>query len=121
MSTGPSVPPSDSLNTAALSQINNRVLAAGHHFIPVTLKDGSTIQTGTVGALLHNMGEYNDTQDEERRRQLAVDMEAAVPVLMKIGLIGSVFSVEEWCAEGGSEARRLVGAMAKKRMEQQKQ
>ena len=121
MSTGGTLRTADELNTASLSQINNRVLAAGQSFIPVTLKDGSTIQTGTVGALMHNIGEYNATTDEEKRRQLAADMEAAVPLLMKIGLIGSLFSVDDWCAEGGSDGRRLVGALAKKRMEQQKQ
>ena len=121
MSTAASLRTGDELNATALSAINNRVLAAGHSFAPVTLKDGSTVQTGTVGALLYNIGEYNAATDEARRRQLAADMEAAVPVLLKIGLVGSLFSDDEWCAEGGSEGRRLVGAMAKKRMEQQLQ
>ena len=103
-----------------LSEINNRVLAAsGQSFAPVTLKDGSTIQTGTVGALLHNIGEYNATQDPEERRRLERDMEAAVPVLLKIGLVGSLFSVDEWTAASGSEGRRVVGEMARKRLAQQ--
>ena len=111
----------DELNTAALSQINNRVLADGQSFIPVTLKDGSTIQTGTVGALLHNISEYNATADVDKRRQLAADIETAVPLLMKINLVGTLYSADEWSAEGGSDGRRLVGAIAKKRIEQQKQ
>ena len=119
MTSAASAPADDALNARALSRINNRVLASGQSFAPVTLKDGSTIQTGTVGALLHNIDRYNATQDADERRQLEADMEAAVPVLLKIGLVGSLFSVNEWTAEGGSEGRRAVGEMARKRLAQQ--
>jgi hypothetical protein len=42
-----------------LADVNNRIAAPGASFPVVKLADGSTIQTGTIGALLQNIKLYD--------------------------------------------------------------
>jgi hypothetical protein len=56
----------------------------------VTLPDGSKIQTGTVGALLVNIREYDRLMsgsaiNNEKKQELEEKMAASMPVLKKSG------------------------------------
>ena len=67
-----------------------------------------------MAALLANIEQYNASSNEEEKRRLEGEMELAVPVAMKIGLIGRLFTVDEWCAAGSSNpGRAYVGQKAR--------
>ena len=93
-------------HTEALSAINRKVIADGETLPAVKLRDGSTVQTGTVAAMLVNIAAYNQGERGEVERQL----ELAVPTLFKVGLF-DLFPPEEWIRAGNS-GRQLVGEMA---------
>ncbi|KAL1603493.1 hypothetical protein SLS60_005080 [Paraconiothyrium brasiliense] len=75
-------------NPDTLAALNSATLGAS---MPVvTLPDGSKIQTGTVGALLVNIRNYDQlmsdvTNDEDKRKELEEKMAASMPVLKKSG------------------------------------
>lgn len=95
-------------HTEALSAINRKVIADGETLPAVKLRDGSTVQTGTVAAMLVNIAAYNQGQRGEVERQL----ELSVPTLFKVGLF-DLFPIEEW-ARGDNPGRRLVGELARR-------
>ena len=104
---------SDNLNTEKLAAVNDRLLSGGQSFQTVQLADGSSVRTGTVAALLSNIEQYNTSSNEEERRRLEGEMELAVPLAMKIGLIGRLFTVDEWCAGSSNPGRVFVGQKAR--------
>ncbi|RZZ86016.1 DUF7709 family protein [Pseudoxanthomonas winnipegensis] len=89
-----------------LAQANHRIVAEGESLPSVRLKDGSRVQTGTVGAMLQNVVRYNAGERGEVEREL----ELAVPTLIKVGLF-DLFTPEEWIA-GDNPGRRLLGEWA---------
>lgn len=93
-------------STAQLGAINQKIIAAGESLPAVRLKDGSTVQTGTVATMLHNVALYNAGARGEVEREL----ELAVPTLIKVGLF-ALFPPQEWI-DGGSAGRRFVGEKA---------
>ena len=93
-------------HTEALSAINRKVIADGETLPAVKLRDGSTVQTGTIAAMLVNIAAYNQGERGEVERQL----ELAVPTLFKVGLF-DLFPPEEWL-RAGNPGRQLVGEMA---------
>lgn len=94
-------------NTEQLGSINQKIIAGGESLPAVRLKDGSTVQTGTVATMLYNVNLYNEGARGEVEREL----ELAVPTLVKIGLL-KLFSPEEWIS-GTNPGRRFVGQKAK--------
>ncbi|VEB44806.1 Uncharacterised protein [Chromobacterium violaceum] len=78
-------------HTEALSSINRKVIADGEALPAVKLRDGSTVQTGTVATMLVNIAAYNRGERGEVENQL----ELAVPTLFKVGLF-DLFPPEEW-------------------------
>ncbi|KAJ4345208.1 uncharacterized protein N0V89_011337 [Didymosphaeria variabile] len=100
-------------NPDTLAVLNSATLGAA---MPVvTLPDGSKIQTGTVGALLVNIREYDQlisgsSADEGKKKELEEKMAASMPVLKKAGLFG-LFRPDEWI-NGGSPGRKFVGDLA---------
>lgn len=95
-----------------LQKINNQTLGTSPQAFPImSLPDGSKVPTGTVGALLVNLREYDNTNDPERRKELEVSIRASVPVLIRTGLF-HLFTPDEWIS-GGSDGRQLVGRIAK--------
>ena len=93
-------------HTAALSSINQKILADGETLPAVKLNDGSTVQTGTVATMLVNISNYNRGERGDVERQL----ELAVPTLFKVGLF-DLFPVEAWI-QGDNPGRSLVGQLA---------
>ena len=109
------LPPSNHpAHTEQLGQINQKILAAGETLPTVQLRDGSTVQTGTVAALLHNVALYN----AGARGQVEHEMALAVPTLFKVGLF-DLFAPAEWM-QGGSPGRRRVGELAQAWLDQQR-
>jgi hypothetical protein len=104
-------PPSSTTSAASLLQeINNKTLGTTAGSFPVvTLPNGDTIPTGTVGALLVNVKAY-DAGDEDERKELEIAIRATVPVLKKVGMF-DLFTPDEW-QQGGSAGRALVGRLA---------
>lgn len=98
-------------HTAELSAINSKILAAGETLPVVQLRDGTTVQTGTVATMLRNVTRYN----EGERGQIEQELEIAVPTLVAVGLF-DLFSPEEWIT-GGNAGRALVGKLAKNYLE----
>lgn len=94
-------------NTEQLGSINRKVVAEGENLPAVKLKDGSTVQTGTVATMLHNIELYNAGQRGEVERELVL----AIPTLVKVGLF-DLFDPDEWMA-GNNPGRRFVGLQAK--------
>lgn len=94
-------------NTTDLSVINKKIVAEGERLPLVTLKDGSSVQTGTVATMLHNVKLYNAGE----RGDIESQLEAAIPTLIKVGLF-DLFSIEEWIY-GSNAGRRLVGLKAR--------
>ncbi|MET3133046.1 hypothetical protein AAKU55_003328 [Oxalobacteraceae bacterium GrIS 1.11] len=94
-------------NNAQLAAVNQKILAAGESLPAITLKDGSTVQTGTVATMLHNVALYNRGARGEVERQL----ELSIATLIKVGLF-ALFSPEEWI-QGDNEGRRFVGIKAR--------
>ncbi|CAF1660404.1 unnamed protein product [Adineta ricciae] len=70
------------------------------------LKDGTRVQTGTVGSMLKNISLYNEGQRGEVEQLL----EQCVPTLIQIGLF-NLFPPEEWINTSNS-GRRFVGKKA---------
>jgi|LakMenEpi03Aug12_release.lakeMendotaPanAssembly.Ray.scaffolds.fasta_scaffold2952076_1 hypothetical protein len=54
-------------NTAALSQLNQKLVAEGESLPALKLKDGSRVQTGTVATMLHNVALLNDCRYRPHR------------------------------------------------------
>lgn len=94
--------------TAELSSINSKILAPGETLPVVQLRDGASVQTGTVATMLLNVSRYNAGE----RGQIEQELEIAVPTLVAIGLF-DLFTPEEWIA-GGNPGRAFVGKLAKK-------
>ncbi|KDM90543.1 hypothetical protein [Photobacterium galatheae] len=94
-------------NTEQLGSINRKVVAEGENLPAVKLKDGSTVQTGTVATMLHNIELYNAGQRGEVEQELAL----AIPTLVKVGLF-DLFGPDEWMA-GNNPGRCFVGQQAK--------
>ena len=94
-------------HTGQLASLNAKILAPGESLPAVQLKDGSTVQTGTVAAMLHNVELYNAGARGEIENELAL----AVPTLIKVGLF-ELFDADEWIA-GGNPGRAYVGRLAK--------
>jgi len=101
-------------NTAQLGAINQKILAAGESLPAVCLKDGSTVQTGTVATMLHNVALYNAGARGEVEREL----ELAVPTLIKVGLF-ALFPPQEWI-DGSNPGRRFVGEKAREMLQRQR-
>lgn len=95
----------------------------------VTLSNGQVLQTGTVGALLVNIAEYDRITAENqgqaaqtpevaaKQRELEKRMLAALPMLHKVGLF-NLFTPDEWSnttPSKDSPGRRFVGLEARKR------
>jgi hypothetical protein len=98
-------------SSASLQEINNQTLGTSAESFPiVTLPNGDKIPTGTVGALLVNIRAY-DAGDEQQRTALEPAIQAAIPVLRKVGMF-ALFSEDEWM-HGDSPGRALVGRLAK--------
>ncbi|MFT3719600.1 hypothetical protein [Pseudorhodoferax sp.] len=93
-------------NTGQLAAINHKIVAAGEVLPAVQLKDGSTVQTGTVAAMLHNVALYNAGERGQVERELAL----SIPTLVKVGLF-DLFAPEEWIS-GANPGRRFVGERA---------
>lgn len=93
--------------TEQLGSVNQKILAAGESLPLIQLKDGSTVQTGTVATMLHNVALYN----QGCRGAVERELELAVPTLLKVGLF-ELFGAEEWIA-GDNPGRRLVRLKAK--------
>lgn len=94
-----------------LANINSATL--GTSMPVVTLGDGTKVQTGTIGALLVNIREYNEAHakgDAATMQELQERMKAALPLLKKVGFF-DLFTPEEWMA-GSNEGRKLVGKLA---------
>ncbi len=95
-------------NTEELSQINKKIIADGESLPVVKLKDGSKIQTGTVGTMLHNITLYNRGE----RGRVEEELRLAVPTLFKLGLF-DLFDPQEW-VKGENPGRKFVGVEAQK-------
>jgi hypothetical protein len=93
-------------NTDELGTINKKIIAEGETLPVVRLKDGSSVQTGTVATMLHNIRLY----DQGERGEVESELEKAIPTLFKVGLF-NLFSPEEWI-NGGSAGRKFVGEKA---------
>jgi len=94
--------------TSRLAQVNQQILATGEQLPAVKLKDGTTVQTGTVATMLHNVFRYNSGE----RGDVENELELSVPTLIKVGLF-ELFPVEDWIA-GSNSGRKFVGLIAKK-------
>jgi hypothetical protein len=101
-------------HTEALNQINKKIVAQGEILPTVKLKDGSTVQTGTVATMLFNIKQYDSGVRGDVERELAL----SIPTLFKVGLF-DLFSPEEWI-NGQSRGRQLVGKLALKHLEEVK-
>jgi hypothetical protein len=98
---------------SSLASVNNKIAGAGQTFLEIALADGTKVQTGTVGALLHNIRLYDGLPEDAtiEREQLEKDLKLAIPTLEKVGFFG-LLGPDEWLA-GGSKGRRYVGQKAK--------
>src|SRR3954462_5539095 len=106
--------PTEPEETTRLAAVNQKILAAGESLPAVTLKDGSTVQTGTVATMLHNVALYNQGARGEVEREL----ELSVPTLFKVGLF-DLFTPDEWIS-GDNAGRRFVGLSARDYLLKQK-
>ncbi|NRF62304.1 MULTISPECIES: hypothetical protein [Vibrio] len=95
-----------------LSAVNHKIVAEGQVLPIVTLKDGTMIPTGTVGAMLHNIIRYN----EGERGEVVQDLKLAIPALASFGLF-ELFTPEEWIL-GDNPGRCFVGHLAQAYIEQ---
>ncbi|MBI1862234.1 MAG: hypothetical protein HYR96_15075 [Deltaproteobacteria bacterium] len=100
----------NSLHSHALAGINRKILAEGESLPAVKLKDGTSVQTGTVATMLHNLERYNLGERGEIERELMF----AVPTLFKIGLF-DLFPPEEWL-KGSNTGRQFLGRCALKHL-----
>ena len=83
------------------------------HFQKWPLRTAPRFQTGTVGALLHNIRLYDALPEDAtiKREELEKNLELAIPTLANVGFFG-LFGPDEWLA-GSSKRRRYVGQKAK--------
>lgn len=93
-------------NLDELARINQKILAQGESLPTVRLKDGTTVQTGTIATLLHNINLYNISKSEKIQNEL----KSAIPTLFKVGLF-DLFPPEEWLTTT-NEGRKFVGKAA---------
>lgn len=93
-------------HTENLGKINKKIIAEGENLPLVKLKDGSSVQTGTVATMLHNIRLY----DQGERGEVEQQLEMAIPTLFKVGLF-DLFAPEEWI-RGESAGRKFVGELA---------
>ncbi len=101
-------------NIDELARINQKILAQGESLPTVQLKDGTTVQTGTVATLLHNINLYNLSKSEKVQNELKL----AIPTLFKIGLF-DLFPPHEWL-NTSNEGRKFVGNAALEYLQQGK-
>lgn len=94
--------------TSQLAKVNQQILAEGEQLPAVKLKDGTSVQTGTVATMLHNVARYNSGE----RGEVEKELELSVPTLIKVGLF-DLFPFEDWMA-GSNAGRRFVGLAAQK-------
>ncbi|WP_223158084.1 DUF7709 family protein [Thermomonas brevis] len=94
-------------DAARLAEINHKIVSEGEMLPSVLLKDGSRVQTGTVAAMLHNIGLYNAGERGEVERELAL----SIPTLFKVGLF-ELFAPDDWI-RGSNPGRRFVREQAK--------
>lgn len=94
-------------NSNELSSINQKIIQDGEVLPAVKLKDGSTVQTGTVATMLYNIDLYNSGLRGEIEQELIL----AIPTLFKVGLF-DLFNPDEWIS-GNNPGRRFVGEKAK--------
>ena len=59
-----------------LNKAANQLAAEGQQFPVVTLKDGSKVQTGTLGSMLSNISRYNAG---EKGDEVVEELRAAIP------------------------------------------
>ncbi|KAF3401582.1 hypothetical protein F1880_010038 [Penicillium rolfsii] len=99
------------MSNESLQEINNKTLGTTAATFPiVTLPDGRQVPTGTVGALLVNIKSY-DEGSEERRAELEMAIQSAIPTLVQVGMF-DLFAPDEWKSER-SAGRTLVGKLAR--------
>ncbi|ROW06954.1 hypothetical protein VMCG_04080 [Cytospora schulzeri] len=95
-----------------LAELNSSTM--GVQMPEIKLADGSTVQTGTVGALLLNTRAYNKAHaegDEATMAELREIMKIPLSLLDRVGLF-ELFTPEEWINDGGkNEGRRVVGKL----------
>jgi hypothetical protein len=91
----------DALHVAELGLVNQKITDGSHSLPAVTLKDGSTVQTGTVATALYNAGERGAVEQE---------LELAIPTLFKVGLF-ELFPPQAWI-DGDNPGRSFVGLHA---------
>jgi hypothetical protein len=98
---------------SSLASVNNKIAGDGQSFPEIALADGTKVQTGTVGALLHNIRLYDALPEDAtiEREELEKNLELAIPTLANVGFFG-LFGPDEWLA-GSSKGRRYVGQKAK--------
>ncbi|CAF1238584.1 unnamed protein product [Adineta ricciae] len=88
-------------------------VAEGASLPAVQLKDGSTVQTGTVAAMLKNIERFNNGENREGD-EARYELERCVPVLLKVGLF-ALFTPDEWISTNGqpeNPGRKFVGELA---------
>lgn len=95
----------------SLAQINTKILADGENLPKVTLKDGSSVQTGTVATMLHNVKLYNGLNNDKQKKAIETELITAIPTLVKVGLF-ELFSPAEWIA-GDNAGRKFIGEQAR--------
>ncbi|MDV2441842.1 hypothetical protein QR665_20700 [Acinetobacter gerneri] len=93
--------------TEQLANINKKVVEDGQNLPSVKLKDGSTVQTGTVATMLHNIQLYNFGE----RGAIEDELILAIPTLFKVGLF-DLFPINEWI-NGDNAGRKFIGEQAK--------
>jgi len=95
-------------------------VADGISLPAVQLKDGSTVQTGTVAAMLKNIERFNNGESKETD-EATIELERCVPVLIRVGLF-QLFTPDEWINNNGlpdNPGRQFVGRLAKKMLNEQ--
>lgn len=96
----------DALHVAELGLVNQKITDGSHSLPAVTLKDGSTVQTGTVATMLYNIALYNAGE----RGAVEQELELAIPTLLKVGLF-ELFPPQAWI-DGDNPGRSFVGLHA---------
>lgn len=90
-------------------------VAEGSSLPTVQLKDGSSIQIGTVAAMLKNIEPFNNGENKEGD-EARIELERCIPVLIRVSLF-QLFTLDEWITNNGQQdnpGRKFVGQLAKK-------